>query len=311
MMGIQRITPILLLVAMRTTWSASFEVLPAESLMADLVINHEAQERSELGYQELLNFVAREKAKDMAERAFFSHIDPDGYGPNFAVHQAGYALDFGSSPRANTIESIGARHQNRLKAERAAEIVFESWLESPGHRRHVLGEVDQFRNQTAYGVGYAFASEGPFGWSSHYFVFISANPDDDARVTPFVEWKFETMRLSEMDHPLEDPDGDGRDFLWEYVLASDPLTPDEGPLFSFAFDAVRRQGVVSVPSREGIDPAVNMIVESTDLSPGDRWSPEGILREGTVFRGGNANDLLRIFRVRLEHELFSRLPNFR
>lgn len=310
-MRIQSVTPILLFLALKTASSASFEVLPAESFMAGLVANHESQQRSELVYQEVLNFVAREKAKDMAERAFFSHIDPDGYGPNFAVHQAGYALNFGSSARANSIESIGARHQNRLKAERAAEIVFESWLGSPGHRRHVLGEVDQFRNQEAYGVGYAFASEGPFGWSSHYFVFISANRDDEARVTPFVVWKFESMRLAEMDHPLEDPDGDGRDFLWEYTLGSDPLEADEGGLFLFEFDADRQQGAVTVEARQMLDPAINIVVESTDLSPGYQWSPEGIVREGNVFRGGQSTDVLRLFRVRLEHDQFVRLPNFR
>ncbi|MCS1409195.1 MAG: hypothetical protein M2R45_02374 [Verrucomicrobia subdivision 3 bacterium] len=72
-----------------------------------------------------------------------------------------------------------------------AQIVFDAWLESPGHWRHVLGEVDQFRNQTAFAVGYAFA--GPFNFSSHGFVFVRANLNLKAKATSFVEWKFETM----------------------------------------------------------------------------------------------------------------------
>lgn len=305
------ITPLSILVLSCAVRGASFEALPAETHMASLIMDHDSQQRGEMVYQEVLNFIARAKAKDMAERAFFSHIDPDGYGPNFAAHQAGYALDFGAAPRSNSIESIGVRHQNRLKAEGAAQIVFDSWLESPGHRRHVLGEVDQFRNQTAYGVGYAFASEGPFGWSSHYFVFISANRDDEAKVTPFVTWKFETLSLAEMDHPLEDADEDGRDYLWEYTLGSDPKLADEGELYSFEYDQAHKQGVVTLHHRDSLDPNVEIIVETTGLSFGDRWTQEGIVREGNSFRGGDGADLVRLFRVRLEHSQFARLPVFR
>lgn len=276
--------------------------------MAGLALEHDSQERTEMVRQEVLNFIARKKAEDMAKRAYFSHVNPDGYGPNFAAHQAGYALAFGSSPRSNSIESIGVRHQNNLTPAAAAKIVFDSWLESPGHRRHVLGEVDQFRNQTAYGVGYAFAARGPFGWSAHYFVFVSANPDPGARVSPFVEWKFETMSLAEMDHPNEDPDEDGRDFLWEYSLNSLPTIADDEQTFSFEFDSDLKQGVIFLALREDLDADLDVIVETTDLTRGDPWSRDDVVRTGNVFRAGTESDLLRIFRVRLEHQQFSRLP---
>ena len=288
--------------------AASYEELPAEAFMAGLAKDHESQQRTEMVRQEVLNFVARKKAEDMAARGFFSHVNPDGYGPNFAAHQAGYDLAFGSSPQSNSIESIGARHQNGLAPASAAKIVFDSWLESPGHRRHVLGEVDQFRNQTAYGVGYAFAAKGPFGWSSHYFVFVSANLDANAEVSPFVEWKFETMSLAEMDHPEEDRDGDGRNFLWEYSLSSDPNIADTERSFAFDFDSDLKQGVISLALRENLDPAVDVIVETTDLTRGDPWSRDDVTRVGNEFRAGTESDLLRIFRVRLEHSQFSRLP---
>jgi hypothetical protein len=298
----------LLLVASVLQLVASYEELPAETFMAGLAKDHEAQERTEMVRQEVLNFIARKKAEDMAARGFFSHVNPDGYGPNFAAHQAGYALAFGSSPQSNSIESIGARHQNGLAPASAAKIVFDSWLESPGHRRHVLGEVDQFRNQTAYGIGYAFAATGPFGWSSHYFVFVSANLDADAQVSPFVEWKFETMSLVEMDHPEEDADADGRNFLWEYSLNSSPKIADEERTFAFDFDSDQKQGVISLALRENLDPAVDVIVETSDLTRGNAWSRDDVTRSGNEFRAGMESDLLRIFRVRLKHSQFSRLP---
>ncbi len=286
---------------------ASFEALPPEVYLASLVEAHEGQQRPSMNRHEVLNFIARKKAEDMAERGFFSHLDPEGYGPNFSAHQAGYALEFGNSPGSNSIESIGVRHQNRLSENRAAEIVFESWLESPGHRRHVLGEVAQFRDHVSFGVGYAFASKGPFGWSSHYFVFVSANQDEEASVSPFVIWKFEQLSLAEMDHQSDDLDGDGRNTLWEYVLGSSPHVADSEPPFTFSFDRPSHQGLVSLPLKEPLDPAVDIIVETTDFSRGSPWSRDGVVRAGRVFRAGSRDDLVRLFRVRLEHSQFSRL----
>ncbi len=287
---------------------AEFSELPAEAAMAALAMSHPEQERTEMVYQEVLNFIARHKAEDMAARGYFSHVNPDGYGPNFAAHEAGYDLAFGSAPPSNSIESIGVRHQNRLSAEAAAQIVFDAWLESPGHRRHVLGEVDQFRNQTAFAVGYAFAPVGPFDFSSHYFVFVSANLDADAEVTPFIEWKFETLSLAEMDHPEEDMDGDGRNFLWEYALGTDPFVADEGPLYDFGFDSEREQGVVTVSLDPDLDPKVTVVVETLTEIPRGQWSTDGVVREGDRYWAGSRDELVRLFRVRLEHEQFARLP---
>ena len=47
-----------------------------------------------------------ERALDMGTRRYFSHVNPDGYGPNYLVQQAGYALPsfYGQEPDANNIE---------------------------------------------------------------------------------------------------------------------------------------------------------------------------------------------------------------
>ena len=285
----------------------AFEELPEEHYMAEKIRQHAEQGRSAFEHQEVLNFIARKKAEDMAKRQFFSHIDPDGYGPNFAAYHAGYDIP-NFSPASNTIESIGVRHQNGLSGQQAADIIFAAWLESPGHRRHVLAEVDQFKNQPAYGVGYAFAPQVPFGWSSHYFVIVTANADPDAVVTPFVEWKFDNFSLAKMDQHNADVDQDGKNLLWEYAYNTDPEQPDAAPSFAFTFSQERKQGGVTVELPAGIDPAREVIVETSSLQWFSPWTSDDVRREGNTFWAGAEDDVFRAFRVRLEHRLFSRLP---
>src|SRR5687768_11784997 len=150
--------------------AATFTPLASETFMASQISNHPEQGRARFDYHPTLNFIARRKAEDMAKRAYFSHTDPDGFAANFIAHAARYELPYSVSPTANSIESIGVRHQNNLSANDAAKMLFTSWLESPPHRVHVLGGSG-FEAQTYYGVGYAFMRQGPFGFNSHYFVF--------------------------------------------------------------------------------------------------------------------------------------------
>ena len=224
----QRVSGLSSLWLLATIRGLGFEELASEGAVVYLIKDHSQQQGTEMVYQPLLNLIVRNKAEDTAVRQCFSHIDPDGCGPNSAAHQAGYDLRDGSDLRANSSESIGGRHQNRLSAAQAAVIVFESWLGSPGHRRHVLAQADSFRHQTADGFGYAYSAKGPFGWSSHSFVLVTANHGPDAGVRPFIEWKFSNFSLAEMDASRGDLDGDGRDLLWEYALGSDLRGFDKG-----------------------------------------------------------------------------------
>ena len=48
---------------------------------------------------------------------------------------------------------------------------WNAWLGSPGYRRHGLGEIDFYAEQTNYGIGYAFVPGSKYG---RYWVFISA-----------------------------------------------------------------------------------------------------------------------------------------
>jgi uncharacterized protein YkwD len=140
-----------------------------EQAVASLAINHPDQGRKTLDCHPILARVARERALDMGKRGYFSHTNPDGYGPNYLVRQAGYQLPswWSSEPTTNYIESIAGGYPT-------PEAAWQAWLNSPGHRRHVLGENEFWAEQTNYGIGYAYVAGSPY---RHYWVFITAPPE--------------------------------------------------------------------------------------------------------------------------------------
>lgn len=116
------------------------------------------QRRSQCIWNDKLAAAAGARANDMLTRNYFAHVDPDGHGPNWWVRQAGYKLPAWYADDANNVESISL---NYLTAEQ----VWQGWLGSPVHRRHVLGESPFFAAQTNVGVGYVRASSGyPILW---------------------------------------------------------------------------------------------------------------------------------------------------
>ena len=139
-----------------------------ESAIAELAINNPDQERQNMTCNSTLAEVARARALDMGQRDYFSHVNPDGHGPNFLVSQAGYTLPNGwTSPATlNYIESIAGGY---ITAQEA----WDAWLNSSGHRAHVLGEDPFWAAQTNYGIGYAYVENSSY---RHYWVFISAPP---------------------------------------------------------------------------------------------------------------------------------------
>ncbi|MFC1591472.1 CAP domain-containing protein [Thermodesulfobacteriota bacterium] len=148
--------------------AASCDPNAEEQDIADLAGRHPGQGRSTMTCNAILAQVARKRAQDMGERDYFSHTNPDGYGPNYLVTQAGYVLpDFYSTARdANNIESIASGYEQ-------ADDAWDAWLGSPLHRQHVLGEASFYADQIEYGIGYAYV---PGSTYKHYWVFLSAQP---------------------------------------------------------------------------------------------------------------------------------------
>lgn len=116
----------------------------------------------------ILSQVARYRATDMAARGYFSHVTPEGFGPNYLVQQAGYALPgwWGNSVSANYIESISAGYTTAAAA-------WVGWILSPPHCKHVLAQSAFYQDQTRVGIGHVYAPGSLYG---HYWVIITAPP---------------------------------------------------------------------------------------------------------------------------------------
>jgi uncharacterized protein YkwD len=137
-----------------------------EQQIAALMASDPGQQRSSLTCHPILAQVARERAQDMVDRHYFDHTNPDGFGPNYLVRQAGYVLPsfYGTAPAANNIESIAAGNPT-------ASLTWAQWMSSPRHRSHLLGTAPFWAEQIEYGIGYA--NGGIYG---HYWVVITAKP---------------------------------------------------------------------------------------------------------------------------------------
>jgi uncharacterized protein YkwD len=124
------------------------------------------QRRGAFTCNAILARVARARAEDMATRGYVAHTNPDGFGANYFVRQAGYALPawWPSGNDANFIESIAP---GRATAQEA----FAALVGDAPHRRHILAEDPLYANQTNYGIGYA--SGGPYG---NVWVVLTAPP---------------------------------------------------------------------------------------------------------------------------------------
>jgi hypothetical protein len=130
------------------------------------------QRRATLMCNAILTQVARERARDMATRNYFGHTNPDGYGPNYLVREAGYPLPdyYSSAPDGNNIESIAAGHPSGMEA-------WSSWMKSPPHKEHLLGETEFYAEQIDYGIGHVYVGHG--NTYKHYWVVLTAKSSVD------------------------------------------------------------------------------------------------------------------------------------
>lgn len=152
------------------TVAAGCSRLRAEEIeMAAEFVSAAAQRRSVMNCNPTLSAVARARAQDMANRHYFGHVNPDGIGPDYLAEQAGYNLPdyYGVTRSSNHVESIAAGG-----IYPTANDAWTVLLTSESHRVHLLGERDFFREQSEYGVGYAYRKDSRY---RHFWVFISAN----------------------------------------------------------------------------------------------------------------------------------------
>jgi uncharacterized protein YkwD len=138
-----------------------------EAEMAALLTGS-AQRRPRLTWNPILAKVARERAWDMATRGYFSHVNPDGVGPNTLVERAGYRL-----PAAYDHGLAGNNIESAAEGYASAAAAWRHWMASGRHRAHLLGTGANFDRQTEFGIGYAMRPGSRF---VSYWVVLIAEP---------------------------------------------------------------------------------------------------------------------------------------
>lgn len=125
----------------------------SEELAVDLSA---VEKRAKLVWSEELAKAAYEKAKGMAERNYFAHIDPDGYGMNHKIDAAGFTLaDYLlQSKAANNFESIAAGTNRNTGKVMIQQLIIDKGVSSLGHRKHLLGMTDFWADAEYCGIGF-------------------------------------------------------------------------------------------------------------------------------------------------------------
>ncbi len=144
--------------------AATHQLNQDEFKLFKLISTDPQQMRPLMELDPILCRMARKRAQDMASKNYFSHVSPDGTGPNQVVTKAGYFLPshYPKAKDANNIESIANAY--------TPATTLSAWKKSPQHHDHVLGVLPFYREQSRIGVGIVRKPGSPL----YYFVFLSA-----------------------------------------------------------------------------------------------------------------------------------------
>ena len=117
--------------------SRSTSSLVSRSSQVQLVLELVNKERANndlpaLTLNILLEHSATKHARDMIKRDFFDHVNPDGFSPTQRIKAEGY-------PQQTCSCSI-YYGENIAKGQHTAESVMHDWMNSPGHRAHILSK---------------------------------------------------------------------------------------------------------------------------------------------------------------------------
>ena len=126
------------------------ETTQAEMTQAEAVLKLVNQERAKVGVQPLtlsekLTSIANTKAKDMADKNYFSHESPTYGSPFDMLKQFGV--------------SFSTAGENIAAGQKTAAEVMDSWMNSSGHRANILN-----KNYTQIGVGFYRGGEYGTEW---------------------------------------------------------------------------------------------------------------------------------------------------
>lgn len=147
--------------------SATLEEARNELELALLIRFSPLQQRENLWWSSALYQAARRQAQSMADRGYFSHVDPEGFGPNYWAYKAGFRF-----PDSYNSTDLGVNYIESLSAgQSTAQKAWDALIESPSHSQHLLGKIPFYKAQTWYAVGYVFKEESIYKY--YYSVMIA------------------------------------------------------------------------------------------------------------------------------------------
>jgi len=115
-----------------------------------------------LVWNDTLAKVAEARAYDMANRNYFSHVNPDGYGVNYYINKSGYSLnrDWLKTKNLNYFESLAAGSIDGEDAIRQLIIDEDDAKNGYRHRIHLLGLDEWSSSLTDIGIGFVSRESG-------------------------------------------------------------------------------------------------------------------------------------------------------
>ncbi len=104
-------------------------VVPATEITPARVIELMNAYRGHFGLEPLredprLDEAAADRIQDMEDLGYWSHVSPDGRPPFGWIEKRGYRYHYAG--------------ENLARGYETAELLVESWMESPGHRENIL-----------------------------------------------------------------------------------------------------------------------------------------------------------------------------
>ncbi len=144
------------------------------------------QKRPALVWNDILGKVSRDKALDMANRDYFGHVTPDGFGINYLMNAAGYKLlpAWLQDKKANYFESIAAGYPTGVETIR--QLILDKGVPDLGHRKHLLGMTPFWANCNDSGIGFVEASGRKF---PTFVSIVIAKHDDGGGIQPLPRGK--------------------------------------------------------------------------------------------------------------------------
>jgi len=129
---------------------------------------------------------SRFRANDMLKRDYFSHIDPDGVGPNSHALEKGYLLGkiYKRAKDSNNIESICAGDEQA--ADILKSLIIDEGVPNLGHRKQLLAMQEFHTFAREIGVGIVPRGTATAKFEAYCAIHVAARDLNGAFVTGVV-----------------------------------------------------------------------------------------------------------------------------